>query len=828
MINKIYKSILVALLSVSILMLNFSSREPIPFINTVQAEELHQQEAGSAMSAANLLSTLTGMAVGLLASKLYTYKMTPDIMIAAVGGVAFVGGDLVALFKQDSDIKELTTQITRDSNGNVDQKQIETLKALKKSNEIARDTASTKKNLQTAGAAAFTTAAATALFFGVTDEISEKACISGLLTATTAAYATSKAKCVALHSEFAACMAACSAAMGSCTAGCIPIQTQAIACDVETTACKTKIEVDAKGVQQFIALRVPPGPSSPALAQTTALATSLTASIPTSAATCAVYSTEMAAAEQAGMCVAYLQTAVLRESGAPPIKVAEVIKQPDPAPAPAEPAPAPAAQAQATPVANQSATATDLPAQPAAQPAAAEPEFRFMKTDPGVYDRAQQFLNSNGLNSSSLPTKGQRSNLKDDRLQILFDHSEASHKPAAPTNQLKKYFNKALDLIMPSAEAGSGGLIGIAAKSAVGYLLNTCQALTVLIDNQMLTPLRRAVIWGVLAGMATVSVMAMSSEENKIEENIASIDRILNTMNGLNNGVQTTQASLINSSSNSLGLTKNSANAINGNADKDIDLSKAGLRFPCITGDDQNNCASVSSKMLTMPMEGLPPILQDRIANVRNMGDGLNGSGVLSASTMGQARLLGSRANAVNAELMRLRKEAQSKLKANEKNLSLEAEHNRLDESLKSAVQKNLNENKISTENALASLSSAGLRGWTGSSGGPSGRSAIDSANAVIKKNSPSANAISTPVRVASIPSSAFKLDSANDDLKTKQAEDEAAKTKALAEEEAKKPKSMDEFVLGNDINKDKDTSLFDIISTRYKKSYNRIFETIK
>ena len=61
------------------------------------------------------------------------------------------------------------TEIKRDVNGNLDNKQIESLEKLKKSYQTAKETANTKKMLQMAAAAAFAAAAATAFMMAANE-----------------------------------------------------------------------------------------------------------------------------------------------------------------------------------------------------------------------------------------------------------------------------------------------------------------------------------------------------------------------------------------------------------------------------------------------------------------------------------------------------------------------------------------------------------------------------------------------------------------------------------------------------------------------------------
>lgn len=205
MLKLLYKTLLVSVLSGSLLLLDFSYKGLV--VNSAMAESVKTEKIDDK----DLMGTLTMTVVGVLTKRLYMYKMTPDIMLAAAGGSIFLAGEVLAYMKLKDVMKGMEEQITRDKNGNVNKEQIESLERLKKSYEEAKKTANTKKMLQMAAAAAFAAAAATAYTMAAADTANLTACTTGVSTALTTASS-------ALSSCSGPQVAACTASIGACIA----------------------------------------------------------------------------------------------------------------------------------------------------------------------------------------------------------------------------------------------------------------------------------------------------------------------------------------------------------------------------------------------------------------------------------------------------------------------------------------------------------------------------------------------------------------------------------------------------------------------------------
>lgn len=138
----------------------------------------------------DMMGSITMLAIGFIVSRLYKYKMTTDIMIAATGGAAYIVGEILSTkkFKEVSD--DLEVEVKNNKNN---QTQIESLNKLKQSYQGAKEAAETKKKFQTAAAVAFIGAAAVAFFMKGLEITAEVATVSALTSAAAAASATAAA-----------------------------------------------------------------------------------------------------------------------------------------------------------------------------------------------------------------------------------------------------------------------------------------------------------------------------------------------------------------------------------------------------------------------------------------------------------------------------------------------------------------------------------------------------------------------------------------------------------------------------------------------------------
>ncbi|MEA9356954.1 hypothetical protein SHI21_12085 [Bacteriovorax sp. PP10] len=213
MLKLLYKTLLVSVLSGSLLLLDFSYKGAM--INSAMAESVKTEKINDS----DLMGTLTMTVVGVLAQRMYTYKPTVDIMLAAAGGAIFLAGEVLAFVGLKDVLKGMEEQITRDKAGNVNKEQIESIERLKKTYEEAKKTANQKKMLQMAAAAAFAAAAVAAYTMAAGDLAALSTCTAGIGTglglskavaAICQGYASnpaSAAKAPPCYAELAACTA---------------------------------------------------------------------------------------------------------------------------------------------------------------------------------------------------------------------------------------------------------------------------------------------------------------------------------------------------------------------------------------------------------------------------------------------------------------------------------------------------------------------------------------------------------------------------------------------------------------------------------------------
>lgn len=167
---------------------------------------------------ADMLASITMLAVGTIAGRaLVSYKpMTTDLMVAGAGGAAFMVGEIMSNVAYKKKMDDMTVEITKSSDGQKDQAQIQRLEDLKKSYEEAKKTTNTKKMLQTAAAAAFAGAAAMAAWAAYTEYSLFLKCMTALKTQSPLVKACPESKASTLAAPAAA---ALEAACQSCTVG---------------------------------------------------------------------------------------------------------------------------------------------------------------------------------------------------------------------------------------------------------------------------------------------------------------------------------------------------------------------------------------------------------------------------------------------------------------------------------------------------------------------------------------------------------------------------------------------------------------------------------
>ncbi len=386
-------------------------------------------------------------------------------------------------------------------------------------------------------------------------------------------------------------------------------------------------------------------------------------------------------------------------------------------------------------------------------------------------------------------------------------------------------FTRLSHFFIPEAKADLLSPMGIASGVAVKFILATSPALSATIDSFLFTPMKRAMAWGILAGLSYSASSATDNQIHILNGNIAQIDMILNTMYAQENGTVAggaTKPTLKNPYIQSYSVINQPLKVIDPKSEI-VDLNEKGdLSLPCLTGDGVKKCESISAKLDSqIDVKSMPDSIQATIGNIGKFGESLNKAGSITANTMTLAQAISGKQNALKEELAKQQKALQAQLKASGSKTDLAKESAKLAADMKAKMKKQLDSNKMSAREMLASF--GGSRVGLYSEG-----SSVTDANRLeaASKNAAAAKAVLSKLDVLNIPaplnpSAKSANDELDDELKNKEAEQ-----LAMASAENAKAASIDTYDLKNDITTDKQTSLFELISNRYQKSaYKRLLK---
>lgn len=692
MLKLLYKTLLISVLSCSLLVLDFDSKG-LTF-NSVQAESIRTE----GVKDSDMMATLTMTAVGLLASRLYMCQMTTDMMLAAAGGAAFVGGEILSTLKLKKVMKDMETQITRDKKGNINKEQIEALERLKKSYEEAKKTAGTKKMLQQAAAAAFLAAAAVAYTLYTTETTAMTTCS----TAITAGGA-------ACQSAFAA---SCAGAGATCY---YPFQSGALASSAAGP-------VPAANAAQAVV----PKPSSGSKAAGEAADKALQATTANITAQCP------AAAGGATACNAMAVVNMTTRGWCP--------------------------------------------------------------TPP--------ILSSNGITKFN---------------PQLYAHA---FTPIKPESGLANLFRQ---MFIADAKADLFSPMGIASSAAISFLLYTSKTLGTQIDMFLYSPMNRAIIWGVLAGLTFSASSATDNVISKIESNIDKIDNILRNMNMMAQGAVGTQIAKKQPPVQTI-IRPNSQMQFNETDYGEIDLTKDGNgALPCFTGPDNGKgCKSFEEANKDLPsFTSLNSESQKQINSILSNANAYNGSSKIGSASLKNTAGLASSANALRSSADVARKKAEEALKATKSKLTIDGLTNQFKNDLEKGVRDGLKKSNSSSSDMVASL--YGGRGAIGSGTSSSATADVEKKSAEEKKVVPAVGVIDIGAGASSAGAD-VGLGGAGS-ASTELTAEEQARLDAAATASADAG-GMDQYEIKNDISNDSTSSIFDLISNRYQKSgYPRLFK---
>jgi hypothetical protein len=729
--NKIF---LVSVLSGSLMLMDFSMQSAfaqqasIPILDP-KVQEAHdqfikqtQQSKGQSQdttgmrtetlktgvkSETDIMATLSMSAVGTLASRLYKYKMTTDIMLAAAGGALFIGGEIASFASLDSALKEIESQITRDKNGNINKEQIRHLERLKQSYEEAKKTAGTKKTLQLAAAAAFAAAGVMAAMMTTAEMTALTACQTGVKAALTT-LKSQAATCAAMTVGAAACLAPVKACTGAVTS----YHSSIVANELSRQA----ITPSAPGFSSFT--------SSGAAAEAQLKGLS-------------------------GLCTA--QT-----------------------------------------------SAVNATLQPTCSPL-----IPLEMTDASFVATPTALLAGNPLPST---------------LKKYF--SSAKTKETIQVFSKTNNFERTLNVFIPQADAALFSAMGIMSSAAVTYVLATSATLAVELDFFMLIPKNRMYVWAGLAATTALATKATDSTIAKIQSNIDKIDVILNEMATLGERVETAQTPASNTpgSVNNYKPTSITPGQIKYS---DIDLSntaKGNLALPCYTGPDSAPCKSFQTTFKdSKGYNNLNGQSQLELGNIFKIADGVNGTSMIGKATLEGAASLAGSANALRASLDKSQKTALEKLK----NSGAKDDSALLSKKFSDAMEKSVNAG-LKKSNSTAEGIFAGMYGGGSTTAATADTSSSKKTEVETVKTSLQSGGGPDVINLNTGSSEAVDLGLGLG----KGTEVDSNAVDLAAVNSASKSTSMDDFILKNDITKDAESSIFDLISSRYQKSgYPRLLK---
>lgn len=367
--------------------------------------------------------------------------------------------------------------------------------------------------------------------------------------------------------------------------------------------------------------------------------------------------------------------------------------------------------------------------------------------------------------------------------------------------------------------AASVALMGITASTLVTAVVSFSAPLAQAIDTQIFIPMRRAMIWGVLAGLAFAASSATDSVIAKLDGYIKKIDALLNVIHAQGLGSLASNAKNINNKGAKIDPLTGKPITIDSQSSSELDLGGKGANLPCITAKEGEPCPSFSQTFDSLGnLSGLPDSMKTSLDDLKKLGDGVNGTGKVSSTAMSAAGRLAANQNALNNNLKKYKSETFGKFKfANGK--SFEQNENELRNSMMGSMKSAILKNKKAAGEIYASIT-----GLT-----PGEMKASDFGAAINSANGASAVGAKGAIGGANggaAPKGGFgDVDLGDDNLDISKDDGEKGDLSKL--DSAEKLDGLE--VEQNDIVKDKGVSIFEVISNRYLKSgYPRLFKRIK
>lgn len=375
------------------------------------------------------------------------------------------------------------------------------------------------------------------------------------------------------------------------------------------------------------------------------------------------------------------------------------------------------------------------------------------------------------------------------------------------------YWNSLSEILFPEAKAkvNKTTLLGLGA-AATAFVVGTATVLGPKIDTMIYNPKNRAILWGVLAGLTYAAIRDTEGVIEQLEKRTTAIDGII--------------ASLENKSGKKIGETlkdlesekdddkdsdstnKNSTDQekrvysndktksrVNGNGNNEMTFSNT---LPCMTKMVNGKCQSAMEAMKSNPsFAKLDTNMQNQFGKIAKTLGPLSGASRIDGATLGDLEALGSEGlNAVS----NLASDLTKKYKIPKKDVDqIEAKK----KEMLAAVQGQLKKNNSSPGQMYASFGGSGSFAPQSSGFKNSGEN----------NNSKYIPGLSNDFSTASGSNSKGNDPKTFEDLSGKTSEIHVSSAKE--EEEVVPEVEMDL----NDITKDKEKSIFSIISDRYQKT---------
>lgn len=636
----------------------------------------------------SMLSSVTMGAVGLVASRLYTYKMTTDIMLAAAGGAAFIVGEVMS----SKDVNDETMKIVTKTDGTTDNTQVATLEKMKASLEKAKKGTETKKKMQTVAALAFGAAAAAALVLKSSVELAKQVCTQANSTMDTSCLTT----CGLSASQLDANQGAAQIALVEQKAAALEIIAPSSANHATAVASDSSIELQGQATITEISM---------------------------------MSSTCTSAALTAAICPGTCMTT------------------------------APGTAAQGIAKCN-SALATRNAA------------CQAWKTA----DENSQAYGKFGLGSVSIPPLYKK----------LYSPEVIVENKINPN-----FFEKILGILIPSAQSGMGTLLFGAGGAAAGLMLSSSLGATV--DTWLFTPMKRAAVWGVLAGLTYAAAQGSQANIDKLKDQIAQIDGIIASL----------KANGAGASGNAVGVSTVIGKTFGTSGGGFLASTPDGSNVPCLLGPGNTQCPSLANALLKSPgYTTLPADIQNTGSMLGKTMDQIQGQPGITRDAMGAADVANGTSGKLQGAIASARKNLNSQLV---KMGQPAVDFNKVQDNL-------LNQLNKTTQDALnkSGTTPSGFLSSSGMSAGSTSAKPADAKATVAKTSFAKAHGAKA---AAGIAPAASKSGSFNFNDTASQPAVEAAPEVANADANAK-------YEFGaNDINSDSSASIFNLISERYFKS---------